>query len=162
MKLNPKKCILGMKEGVFLGYKVNSDGLMVCPDKVEAALSLPAPKCLKDVQRLNGKLASLISRNGLPANERVDSRIAYDGRATRERRINHLLGSSKRGYQCRPDDRKGREANTHFVSLNFIESIKEARSRVQDLTSGEIVSLNLLSRTRKLGHSTMELRSLIS
>ncbi|GKA49953.1 RNA-directed DNA polymerase, eukaryota, reverse transcriptase zinc-binding domain protein [Tanacetum coccineum] len=37
------------------------------------------------------------------------------------------------------------------VSLNFIESIKEARSRVQDLTSGEIVSLNLLSRTRKLG-----------
>ncbi|GKE21496.1 retrovirus-related pol polyprotein from transposon TNT 1-94 [Tanacetum coccineum] len=48
------------------------------------------------------------------------------------------------------------------VSLNFIESIKEARSCVQDLTSGEIVSLNLLSRTRKLGHSTMELRSLIS
>ncbi|GJY07167.1 integrase, catalytic region, zinc finger, CCHC-type containing protein, partial [Tanacetum coccineum] len=48
------------------------------------------------------------------------------------------------------------------VSLNFIESIKEVRSRVQDLTSGEIVSLNLLSRTRKLGHSTMELRSLIT
>ncbi|GJT58996.1 hypothetical protein Tco_1002529 [Tanacetum coccineum] len=45
-----------------------------------------------------------------------------------------------------------------IVSLNFIESIKEARSRVQDLTSGEIVSLNLLSRTRKFGHSTMELR----
>ncbi|GKA97978.1 hypothetical protein Tco_0825872, partial [Tanacetum coccineum] len=44
------------------------------------------------------------------------------------------------------------------VSLNFIESIKEARSRVQDLTSGEIVSLNLLSRTRKFGHSMMELR----
>ncbi|GJX99904.1 reverse transcriptase domain-containing protein [Tanacetum coccineum] len=59
MKLNPKKCTFGMKEGVFLGYKVNSDGLMVCPDKVEAVLSLPSPKCLKDVQRLNGKLASL-------------------------------------------------------------------------------------------------------
>ncbi|GJR72442.1 reverse transcriptase domain-containing protein [Tanacetum coccineum] len=59
MKLNPKKCTFGMKEGVFLGYKVNSDGLTVCPDKVEAILSLPSPKCLKDVQRLNGKLASL-------------------------------------------------------------------------------------------------------
>ncbi|GJY82714.1 reverse transcriptase domain-containing protein [Tanacetum coccineum] len=59
MKLKPKKCTFGMKEGVFLGYKVNSDGLMVCPDKVEAVLSLPSPKCLKDVQRLNGKLASL-------------------------------------------------------------------------------------------------------
>ncbi|GJQ91349.1 reverse transcriptase domain-containing protein [Tanacetum coccineum] len=28
-------------------------------DKVEAVLSLPSPKCLKDVQKLNGKLASL-------------------------------------------------------------------------------------------------------
>ncbi|GJZ81553.1 hypothetical protein Tco_0646547 [Tanacetum coccineum] len=28
-------------------------------DKVEAILSLPSPKCLKDVQKLNGKLASL-------------------------------------------------------------------------------------------------------
>ncbi|GKD92428.1 hypothetical protein Tco_1372265 [Tanacetum coccineum] len=37
-----------------------------------------------------------------------------------------------------------------IVSLNFIESIKEARSRVQDLTSGEIVSLNLLSRTKEV------------
>ncbi|GKA88147.1 reverse transcriptase domain-containing protein [Tanacetum coccineum] len=48
-----------MREGMFLGYKVNADGLKVCPDKVEAVLSLPSPKCLKDVQRLNGKLASL-------------------------------------------------------------------------------------------------------
>nr|GEU55944.1 reverse transcriptase domain-containing protein [Tanacetum cinerariifolium] len=31
----------------------------VCPDKVEAVLSLHSPKCLKDEQRLNGKLASL-------------------------------------------------------------------------------------------------------
>ncbi|GKB43770.1 reverse transcriptase domain-containing protein [Tanacetum coccineum] len=59
IKLNPKKCTFEMKEGIFLGYKVNSDGLMVCPDKVEADLNFPSPKCLKDVQRLNGKLASL-------------------------------------------------------------------------------------------------------
>ncbi|GKD57049.1 reverse transcriptase domain-containing protein [Tanacetum coccineum] len=59
MKLNPKKCTFGMREGMFLGYKVNADGLKVCPDKVEAVLSLPSPKCLKDVQRLNGKLTSL-------------------------------------------------------------------------------------------------------
>ncbi|GKD80010.1 hypothetical protein Tco_1342631 [Tanacetum coccineum] len=32
---------------------------MVCLDKVEAVLSLPSLNCLKDVQRLNGKLASL-------------------------------------------------------------------------------------------------------
>ncbi|GKC44451.1 reverse transcriptase domain-containing protein [Tanacetum coccineum] len=59
MKLNPKKCTFGMREDMFLGYKVNIDGLKVCLDKVEAVLSLPSLKCLKEVQRLNGKLASL-------------------------------------------------------------------------------------------------------
>ncbi|GKF21506.1 hypothetical protein Tco_0070144, partial [Tanacetum coccineum] len=56
MKLNPKKCAFEIREGTFLGYKVNADGLRVCPDKVEAVLNLLSPKCLKDVQKLNGKL----------------------------------------------------------------------------------------------------------
>ncbi|GJZ00596.1 reverse transcriptase domain-containing protein [Tanacetum coccineum] len=59
MKLNLKKCAFRVEEGTFLGYKVNTKGLKVCPDKVDAVLSLPSPKCLKDVQKLNGKLASL-------------------------------------------------------------------------------------------------------
>ncbi|GJT45480.1 reverse transcriptase domain-containing protein [Tanacetum coccineum] len=59
MKLNPKKYTFGVEEGMFLGYKVNSKGLKVCPDKVDILLSLPSPKCLKDVQKLNGKLISL-------------------------------------------------------------------------------------------------------
>ncbi|GKB28259.1 reverse transcriptase domain-containing protein [Tanacetum coccineum] len=72
MKLNPKKCTFEMREGMFLGYKVNVDGLKVCPDKVEAVLSFPSHKCLKDVKRLNGKLASLnrflskSAKNSLP------------------------------------------------------------------------------------------------
>ncbi|GKA96208.1 reverse transcriptase domain-containing protein [Tanacetum coccineum] len=56
MKLNPKKCTFGVGEGMLLGYKVNTKGIKVCPDKVDAVLSLPSPKCLKDVQKLNGKL----------------------------------------------------------------------------------------------------------
>nr|GEV79301.1 reverse transcriptase domain-containing protein [Tanacetum cinerariifolium] len=59
MKLNPKKCAFGMSEGTFLGYKVDADGLSVCPDKVKAVLDLSSPKCLKDGQKLNGKVASL-------------------------------------------------------------------------------------------------------
>ncbi|GJT26465.1 reverse transcriptase domain-containing protein [Tanacetum coccineum] len=59
MKLNPKKCTFGVEEGMFLGYKVNIKGMKVCPDKVDAVLSLPSPKYLKDVQKLNEKLASL-------------------------------------------------------------------------------------------------------
>ncbi|GJT62027.1 hypothetical protein Tco_1005560 [Tanacetum coccineum] len=48
-----------------------------------------------------------------------------------------------------------------IVSLNFIESIKEARSRVQDLTSGEIVKrgggLKFIESEQKLRSLTMEL-----
>ncbi|GJU56667.1 reverse transcriptase domain-containing protein [Tanacetum coccineum] len=49
MKLNPKKCAFGMREGTSLGYKVDADGLRIYPNKVEAVLNLPSPKCLKDV-----------------------------------------------------------------------------------------------------------------
>ncbi|GJY27675.1 reverse transcriptase domain-containing protein [Tanacetum coccineum] len=59
MKFNPKKCTFGMREGTFLGYKVITDGLKVCSNKVEAILSLPSLMFLKDVQILNGKLGSL-------------------------------------------------------------------------------------------------------
>nr|GFC06721.1 reverse transcriptase domain-containing protein [Tanacetum cinerariifolium] len=59
MKLNTKKCAFGMRKGTFLGYKVDADGLRVSPDNVKAVIDLPSPKCLKDVQKLNGKLASL-------------------------------------------------------------------------------------------------------
>ncbi|GJR80622.1 reverse transcriptase domain-containing protein [Tanacetum coccineum] len=59
MKLNPKKYTFRVEEEMFLGYKVNTKGLKVCPDKVDAVLSLPSPKCLKYMQKLNGKLASL-------------------------------------------------------------------------------------------------------
>ncbi|GJZ77917.1 reverse transcriptase domain-containing protein [Tanacetum coccineum] len=59
MELNPKKCTFGVEEGMFLGYQVNTKGIRICPDKVDDVLSLQSPKCLKDVHKLNGKLASL-------------------------------------------------------------------------------------------------------
>nr|GEW49948.1 reverse transcriptase domain-containing protein [Tanacetum cinerariifolium] len=54
-----KQICQNLEEGTFLGYNVDANGLRVCPDKVEAVLNLSSPKCLKDVQKLNGKLASL-------------------------------------------------------------------------------------------------------
>nr|GEV35870.1 hypothetical protein [Tanacetum cinerariifolium] len=53
------KACLKDEEEMFLGYKLNTKGIKVCPNKVDVVLSLPSPKCLKDVQKLNGKLASL-------------------------------------------------------------------------------------------------------
>ncbi|GJR66777.1 reverse transcriptase domain-containing protein [Tanacetum coccineum] len=38
--------------------EVNTKGIRICPDKVDVVLSLQSPKCLKDMQKLNEKLAS--------------------------------------------------------------------------------------------------------
>nr|GEX08585.1 reverse transcriptase domain-containing protein [Tanacetum cinerariifolium] len=59
MKLNPKKCSFGLAEGVFLGYVITPEGIKPCPDKTTSVLQLPSPQTVKEVQSLNGKLASL-------------------------------------------------------------------------------------------------------
>nr|GEU43739.1 reverse transcriptase domain-containing protein [Tanacetum cinerariifolium] len=59
MKLNPKKCSFGLAEGVFPGYVITPEGIKPCPDKTTAILQLPSPQTIKEVQSLNGKLASL-------------------------------------------------------------------------------------------------------
>nr|GEX40211.1 reverse transcriptase domain-containing protein [Tanacetum cinerariifolium] len=59
MKLNPKKCSFVLAEGVFLGYVITPEGINPCPDKTTAVLQLPSPQTIKEVQSLNGKLASL-------------------------------------------------------------------------------------------------------
>ncbi|GKC89207.1 reverse transcriptase domain-containing protein [Tanacetum coccineum] len=59
IKLNPKKCTFGAVEGTFLGYMISPKGIKPCPDKIEVVLRLPSPLTIKDVQSLNGKLASL-------------------------------------------------------------------------------------------------------
>ncbi|GJU65718.1 reverse transcriptase domain-containing protein [Tanacetum coccineum] len=59
MKLNLKKCTFGAVKGMFLGYMISPKGIKPCPDKTEALLQLPSPRTIKEVQSLNGKLASL-------------------------------------------------------------------------------------------------------
>ncbi|GKD47815.1 reverse transcriptase domain-containing protein [Tanacetum coccineum] len=59
MKLNPTKCTFGAVEGMFLGYMITPEGIKLCPDKTKAVLQLPSPRTIKEVQSLNGKLASL-------------------------------------------------------------------------------------------------------
>ncbi|GJT53233.1 hypothetical protein Tco_0988287 [Tanacetum coccineum] len=46
-------------EGIFLGYTITPEGIKPCPNKTEVVLQLPSPRTIKEVQSLNGKLASL-------------------------------------------------------------------------------------------------------
>ncbi|GJU77619.1 reverse transcriptase domain-containing protein [Tanacetum coccineum] len=59
MKLNPKKCSFGVKEGPFLGHLITKQGIKANPSKVKVVTNLDQPRTLKDIQSLNRKLAVL-------------------------------------------------------------------------------------------------------
>nr|GEV52846.1 hypothetical protein [Tanacetum cinerariifolium] len=48
-----------LAERVFLGYVITLEGIKPCPDKTTVVLQLPSPQTIKEVQSLNGKLATL-------------------------------------------------------------------------------------------------------
>ncbi|XP_024310613.1 uncharacterized protein LOC104584890 isoform X1 [Brachypodium distachyon] len=59
MKLNPAKCTFGVPAGKLLGFLVSSRGIETNRVKITAIERMKLPKCLKDVQKFTGCLASL-------------------------------------------------------------------------------------------------------
>jgi hypothetical protein len=59
LKLNPEKCVFGVKKGKFLGCLVSMKGIEANPNKIEAILRMEPPNTKKGAQRLAGRLASL-------------------------------------------------------------------------------------------------------
>jgi hypothetical protein len=59
LKLNPEKCVFGVKKGKFLGYLVSTKGIEANPSKIEAIHRMEPPNSKRGAQRLAGRLASL-------------------------------------------------------------------------------------------------------
>ncbi|XP_071719605.1 uncharacterized protein [Rutidosis leptorrhynchoides] len=59
MKVNPFKCSFGETEGNFLGYLITEQGIQANPKKIAAIENMTAPRTVKEVQSLTGKLAAL-------------------------------------------------------------------------------------------------------
>ncbi|XP_070057415.1 uncharacterized protein [Nicotiana tomentosiformis] len=60
IKLNPEKCAFGVGSGTFLGLLVSQRRIELNPDKIKAIEDIhDQSTCLKDVQRLIGRLAAL-------------------------------------------------------------------------------------------------------
>ncbi|XP_073119968.1 uncharacterized protein [Henckelia pumila] len=59
IKLNPEKCVFGVRGGKFLGYMVTERGIEANPEKVQAIRSMSHPRNLQEVQRLVGRIAAL-------------------------------------------------------------------------------------------------------
>nr|GEW56831.1 reverse transcriptase domain-containing protein [Tanacetum cinerariifolium] len=58
MKLNTKKCTFRAEEGMFMRHAISKDEIQAWSEKAQAIINTPSPKTMKDVQSLNGKLAS--------------------------------------------------------------------------------------------------------
>jgi hypothetical protein len=58
-KLNPKKCIFGVPSSILLGNIVSCDGIWPNLEKVEAVMKMKPPKCVKDIHKLTGCMATL-------------------------------------------------------------------------------------------------------
>jgi hypothetical protein len=59
LKLNPEKCVFGVKKGKFLGCLISTKGIEANPNKIEAILQMKPPNTKKGAQLLAGRLASL-------------------------------------------------------------------------------------------------------
>lgn len=54
--INPNKCVFGVPEVLFLGYKVNSESIKPPQERVSAIREMPIPKTVKELRRLLGMI----------------------------------------------------------------------------------------------------------
>jgi hypothetical protein len=59
LRLNPEKCVFGVRQGKILGYLVSHHGIEANPTKIQAIINMTPPQSARDVQRLTGRLATL-------------------------------------------------------------------------------------------------------
>jgi hypothetical protein len=59
LRLNPEKCVFGVRQGKILGYLVSHRGIEANPTKIQAIINMTPPQSTRDVQRLTGRLATL-------------------------------------------------------------------------------------------------------
>jgi hypothetical protein len=58
LRLNPEKCVFGVRQGKILGYLVSHRGIEANPTKIQAIINMTPPQSTRDVQRLTGRLAA--------------------------------------------------------------------------------------------------------
>jgi len=59
LRLNPEKCVFGVKAGKFLGFMLTERGIEANPDKCMAIINMKSPSCIREVQQLTGRMAAL-------------------------------------------------------------------------------------------------------
>ncbi|GJY93960.1 reverse transcriptase domain-containing protein [Tanacetum coccineum] len=150
-----------VEERMFLGYKVNTKGIKVCPDKVEAVLNLASPKCLKDVQKVNRKLASLnrflskSAEKSLPKMKKsIEELPTLAAPAEKEELIVYLAGAREvvsSVFMTERFDATNNEAKYEAL----IVGLRIAKQMVEELNEKSINETELLAVVEKEGDTWM-------
>src|SRR5215469_15178013 len=59
VRLNPDKCMFGVRAGKFLGFMLTQRGIEANPDKCTAIINMQSPNRLADIRKLTGRLVAL-------------------------------------------------------------------------------------------------------
>ncbi|XP_016173492.1 uncharacterized protein LOC107615997 [Arachis ipaensis] len=96
MRLNPLKCAFAMEAGKFLGFMITQRGVEANPEKCQAILQMKSLGCIKDVQRLAGRLTALSrflgasAAKALPFFNLMKKGIAFEWTPSCEEAFNHF------------------------------------------------------------------------
>jgi ribonuclease HI len=59
LRLNPEKCVFGVRQRKILGYLVSHRGIEANPTKIQAIINMTPPQSTRDIQRLTGRLVAM-------------------------------------------------------------------------------------------------------
>nr|CAE02458.1 OSJNBa0042D13.11 [Oryza sativa Japonica Group] len=59
IRLNPEKCVFGVRAGKLLGFLVSKRGIEANPEKINAIQQMKPPSSVHEVQKLAGRIAAL-------------------------------------------------------------------------------------------------------
>ncbi|XP_072063917.1 uncharacterized protein [Arachis hypogaea] len=96
MRLNPLKCAFAIEAGKFLGFMITQRRVEANPEKCQAILQMKSPGCIKDVQRLVGRLTALSrfldasAAKALPFFNLMKKGIAFEWTPVCEKAFNHF------------------------------------------------------------------------
>nr|XP_025703592.1 uncharacterized protein LOC112805418 [Arachis hypogaea] len=134
MRLNPLKCAFAMEAGKFLGFMITQRGVEANPEKCQAILQMKRPGCIKDVQRLAGRLTSLSRFLGASATKALPFfNLMRKG----------IARSPDRGFGTRR--RKGPTA-----SLFREQSLTRGRTEVQQTEKASFGTLDLFPEVKTI------------
>nr|XP_025628821.1 uncharacterized protein LOC112722056 [Arachis hypogaea] len=96
MRLNPLKCAFAMEAEKFLGFMITQRGVEANPEKFQVILQMKSLGCIKDVQRLAGRLMALShflgasATKALPFFNLMKKGIAFEWTPSCEEAFNHF------------------------------------------------------------------------